>query len=96
LTPDGRYLIMMHRGEQSTGVFNIASQDLKTGKVSVLTHAYLDESPTLSPNGAMVLYGTQEGDRQILGLVTLDGRGQLKLPAREGSVQEPAWSPFLS
>lgn len=96
LTPDGRYLIMMHRGEQSTGVFNIASQDLKTGKVFVLTHAYLDESPTLSPNGAMVLYGTQEGDRQILGLVTLDGRGQLKLPAREGSVQEPAWSPFLS
>lgn len=96
LTPDGRYLIMMHRGEQTTGVFNIASQDLQTGKVSVLTHAYLDESPTLSPNGAMVLYGTQDGDRQILGLVTLDGRGQLKLPAREGSVQEPAWSPFLS
>lgn len=96
LTPDGRYLIMMHRGEQSSGIFNIASQDLQTGKVSVLTHAYLDESPTLSPNGAMVLYGTQEGDRHILGLVTLDGRGQLKLPAREGSVQEPAWSPFLS
>ena len=96
LTPDGRYLIMMHRGEQSSGIFNIASQDLKTGKVLVLTHAYLDESPTLSPNGAMVLYGTQDGDRQILGLVTLDGRGQLKLPAREGSVQEPAWSPFLS
>lgn len=95
LSSDGRYLVMMHR-EEGDRQFHIASQELSTGQVSVLTHAALDESPTLSPNGAMVLYGTRDGDRQILSLVTLDGRGQLRLPAREGSVQEPAWSPFLS
>lgn len=95
LTADNKYLVMMHR-EKGQSFFHIASQELATGKVRLLTHAVFDESPTLSPNGAMVLYGTQHGDRQVLGLVTLEGRGQLRLPAREGSVQEPAWSPFLS
>jgi len=94
LTSDGKYLVMIHRSEP--GVFHIASQNLINGEVKILTDAKLDESPSLSPNGAMVLYGTKQSRRRVLGLVTIDGRGHLRLPAREGSVQEPAWSPFLS
>jgi TolB protein len=94
ITADGKYLVMIHRSKP--GVFHIASQNLMNGELKILTDAKLDESPSLSPNGAMVLYGTKQSQRRVLGLVTIDGRGHLRLPAREGSVQEPAWSPFLS
>lgn len=95
VTPDGKHIVMMHRPEQSE-VFHIASQVLATGEVSLLTHSSFDESPTLSPNGEMVLYAKQ-GERSLLGLVTLDGRVQMNLLVQEGSgnIQEPAWSPFL-
>lgn len=94
VSADGKRMVMIHRGND--GVYRIASQNLATGEVDLLTHADLDESPSLAPNGAMVLYGTQAYGRRVLGVVTIDGRGQLRLPAREGSVQEPAWSPYLS
>lgn len=94
LAPRGNKLVMIHRGED--GIYRLASQDLKTGELRFLTHADLDESPSIAPNGDMVLYGTNAYGRRVLGIVTIDGRGQLRLPAREGSVQEPAWSPYLS
>jgi len=93
LSPDGNRIVMIHR--TPNGVYNIAVQDLKGDALTILTHASLDESPTISPNGTMVLYGTQEGVRGVLGAVSIDGRVHLRLPAREGSVQEPTWSPFL-
>lgn len=94
VSSDGKYLVMIHKADRSN--FQIATQNLRTGEVKILTHASSDESPSLSPNGAMVLYGTKEYSKGVLGLVTIDGRGHLRLPAREGSVQEPAWSPYLS
>jgi len=92
LTPDGKNLITLHRNEE--GLFNIALHNLTNGAVRVLTQTGLNDSPTLAPNGMMVLYGAQEAGEGILSAVTLDGRLKLRLPARAGSVQEPAWSPF--
>lgn len=94
LTPDGKSLVTLHRGE--TGLFSIAVHNLSTGTLRVLTHSSLNDSPALAPNGMMVLYGSQDGGRGVLGAVTLDGRLKIRIPSQEGNVQEPAWSPFQS
>jgi TolB protein len=92
LTPDAHTLVMMHRQD---GAFNIAKQDLTSGRVTVLTDSGADDSPSLAPNGKMVLYGTRFGGHEVLGLVSMDGRVKLRLPSQQGDVQDPSWSPFL-
>jgi TolB protein len=92
LSPDGKTLIMVHR---SRGVFHIASLDMARGDLRVLTTTSLDESPTIAPNGAMLLYATKTGDKGVLAAVSLDAGVKYLLPTRSGDVREPAWSPFL-
>ncbi|MEH6637493.1 MAG: Tol-Pal system beta propeller repeat protein TolB [Halioglobus sp.] len=89
---DGRNVVMVH---QQDGRFHIALLDLKTNRLQVLTSTELDESPSIAPNGSMVLYATKQGDRGILAAVSVDGGVKFRLPAREGDVREPAWSPYM-
>ena len=93
VSPHATTLVVLHR--DSSG-FNIAKQNLTTGRVSILTNSGMDDSPSLAPNGKMVLYGTRLGGRDVLGLVSIDGRVKLRLPSQAGDVQDPSWSPFLS
>jgi len=92
LLPDGRHLVFVHR---RNGVFHIAWQDLQEDRLLVLTQSELDESPSLAPNGAMLIYATQDRDKGILAVVSIDGRVKYRLPSSTGDVREPAWSPFL-
>jgi len=92
VTPDGRTLVMLHKRD---GNFEIAMQNLATGDVKTLTDTKLDESPSISPNGNQIIYSTTDNNRRILAAISLDGSVQLKLPARQGDVREPSWSPFL-
>ena len=92
LLPDGKHLVFVHRRE---GVFHIAWQDLERDDLRVLTATPLDESPSLAPNGTMLIYATQDQGRGILAVVSIDGRVKYRLPSSSGDVREPAWSPFI-
>ena len=88
---DGRTMAMV----QQAGLrYHIAVQDLVRGRVQVLTSTELDESPTVAPNGSMLLYATKYGERGILAAVSVDGSVKFRLPSTEGDVREPAWSPY--
>jgi TolB protein len=92
-TPDQKHIVMLHRDENNR--FNIAVQDIDAGHINQLTFSSLAESPSVAPNGRLILYATHYQDRGILGMVSIDGRIRVRLPTREGDVQEPAWSPYL-
>jgi len=90
LLQDGSGLIMVHRRE---GIFHIALLDLKRGRLTVLTETTLDESPSVAPNGSMLIYATLDKGEGILAAVSIDGGVKFNLPSSEGDVREPAWSP---
>jgi len=91
VSPDGKSIVMVHRQD---GVFHIASQDIASGNIRILTETWLDESPTIAPNGAMLLYATQYRNKGVLAAVSMDAGLKFRLPSKLGDVREPAWSPY--
>lgn len=92
ISPDGESMVMVHQRE---GVFHIAAQDLDSGTLRILTETHLDESPSIAPNGAMLIYATRYREKGVLAVVSLDAGTRYYLPSKQGDVREPAWSPFF-
>ncbi|NRB39509.1 MAG: Tol-Pal system protein TolB [Pseudomonadales bacterium] len=90
--PDGSGLILIHQDDDA---YHIARLDLKRQQTYILTSTQLDESPSVSANGSMVMYATKKNGKGILAAVSIDGRVKFNLPAEGRDVREPAWSPFL-
>ena len=90
--PNEEGIIFVHRS--TGGLFHIALKYKKENFIRILTEAKMDESPSVAPNGNMVIYGITEGDQSMLAGFSLSG-ATFKLPASQGEVREPAWSNFL-
>jgi len=80
---------------QSGSAFNIAIKDLGTGQDRVISHGSLDESPSLAPNGTMVIYGSQARGKGVLAVASDNGKAREILYSQSGDVRDPAWSPYL-
>ena len=95
LSADEKTLVMIHR-QDGYAVFKVAAQDLQRGSLRILSNSSLDESPTVAPNGTMVIYATHQQGRGVLMLASINGRVRLPLPSVQGEVREPSWSPYLN
>lgn len=95
LSADEKTLVMIHRQDGYT-VFKVAAQDLQRGNLRILSDTSLDESPTVAPNGTMLIYATRQQGRGVLMLASTNGRVRLPLPTAQGEVREPSWSPYLN
>lgn len=91
LSADGKYVALVHRPSGSN--YKVAIQEISTGITNILTPTSLDESPSFSPNGQMVVYATREANRGLLAIMSTDGRFRMNLPSEQGEVREPAWAP---
>ena len=89
-SPDGKSLVLVNYQDSR---YRIATLDLASGNLKVISDGPLDESPSFSPNGAVVIYATQGSRGAELGTVSIDGRVKQRF-RQAGDVREPAWSPL--
>jgi TolB protein len=93
MSADGKLVAFVNR---EGGKLRIATLELASSQVNVLTEGPLDDSPSFSPNGRTVLFESKAGGRGILGSVSVDGRVKSRLTSQSGDVREPAWGPYGS
>ena len=88
----GNYVYYVHQRDRA---FTIARTNLKNDEETVLTRTESDESPSVSPNGRMLIYATKQSGESVLTVISADGGAAYSLPASEGDVRDPAWGPIV-
>jgi len=90
VTPDGKMIVFIHQDNDS---YVVAKQELQSGTLTMLTDAGLAQSPSIAPNGGMIIYSDQSGVGR-LAIVSANGLSHWQLPGLNGNMQEPSWSPL--
>ena len=85
-SPDGKSFVFIHRNNRR---LNVAIQDFSSGVVQILTAGAMDHSPTFAPNGKIILYASEIGEKRrgILSAVSRDGRIKQRYSFRNGDVR---------
>ena len=89
--PNNEGIVFVHRANTS---FQIALKYFDENFIRPLTESQMDESPSISPNGNVIVYAIKDDGMGLLSGVTLSG-AKCRLPASKGAVREPAWSGYL-
>lgn len=86
-------LVMVGRNER--GRYNIMLYNLKNKETKPISNGFLDDSPSISPDGNRVVYTTRIGSHYRLALASVDLGNSAYLSLSGGDIRSPSWSPFI-
>ena len=102
LVTDGRYNTRPRYIENGKGIvfirqdkgYRLVKKSLITGEEVFLSTTTSDESPSVAPNGNMIVYSTKINAKSLLVVVSTDGQVEYKLPSAASEVIDPSWSNY--
>lgn len=90
--PDGNGMLLVHGNK---GNYHIARFLFAKETFNLLSDTKLDESPTLSPNGHMLMYGSNHEGRSVMMVVSVPNGAASRLQSSLGEIGDPTWSSYL-
>lgn len=85
INADGSKLALIHN-------YRAAIMDMTSGAITQLGNSGDDESPSFSPNGDVIVYSSKRGGKDIIMMVSTNGKQRAELPS-SAKVRSPTWAP---